>query len=337
VKTPIAASRRPTYGAATRLARIVHGLLDRPHGWSFAAIEEELDISERTLLRYLSVCREELVDRNGKPILESFRRGDRRMLRIAAAAPAQESGAYEVLLLYFALSVFRFLDGTVLKEGVEGLWQRLHRSLPKNQQIRLAHFDRKFFAVDHAVKDYADLDERIDELIRALVDQRRLQIDYAGLLGDGHVHRFDPYTLVMYRGGLYLIGLSHHYRKIIYLAVERIRAITRTGEQFDYPKSYSPQKHTEGVFGIVDGAETEVTLQLLSEETTAYLSARRIHPTQKFRPRRDGTTELSLRVRGTAELMHWILGFGPYIKVLKPKALRDEVRTALREAAELYD
>ncbi len=45
------ASRPATYHTATRLARIVHGLVGRPYGWSFDAIQTELGISERTLLR----------------------------------------------------------------------------------------------------------------------------------------------------------------------------------------------------------------------------------------------------------------------------------------------
>lgn len=328
--------RRPTYGAATRLVRMLHGLLDRPYGWSFEAIQDELAISERTLLRYLSACRSELTDGNGKPVFEVFRRGPRRMLRLPSGLAGPDSSAYELLFLYFALTVLRFLDGTVVKDGVEGLWDRLQRNLPAPQRVRLQDFDRKFYTIESGVKDYRERDDLLDEIVRCLVDQRRVQVDYAGLLGEGHVHEFDPYTLLMYRGGLYLIGYSRLYKKIIYLAIERIRSLTRLEVRFDYPKGYSPQKYTDGVFGIVDGPETEVVLQLLNPETAAYLSVRRLHRSQKFRKRRDGTTELTLKVRGTAELVHWILGFGPFVKVLRPPALRREIRQALTQAAELY-
>ena len=328
--------RRPTYGAATRLARLVHGLLDRPYGWSFDAVCEELGVSERTLLRYLAACRAELVDAAGNPILEVVTRGPRRMLRLGGAVRSQDSTAYEALLLYFALAVFQFLDGTVIKDGVEGLWDRLRRSLPPAQQLRLADFERKFFSVPYGVKDYREFDEVLDRIIRALVFQQRLRVDYRGLLGEGKVHRFDAYTLTMYRGGLYLIGYSHLFRKIIWLAVERIRGVEKLEETFDYPKSYSPQKHTEGIFGIVDGPETKVELLLLKPETVAYLSSRRLHPTQEFRPRRDGSTLLTMTVRGTAELAFWILSLGPWVKVLKPRELRDDVAQKLKQAASLY-
>lgn len=92
----------------------------------------------------------------------------------------------------------------------------------------------------------------------------------------------------MYRGGLYAIGYSHRLRKIIYLAVERIRKADKLAERFTYPKAYSPQKHTEGIFGMIDGLETRVELPLLNADTAAYLSSRRLHPTQRFTKQRDG-------------------------------------------------
>jgi hypothetical protein len=39
--------RKPTYGTATRLGRIVLGVVERPHGWSFGAIQDEPGIGEQ--------------------------------------------------------------------------------------------------------------------------------------------------------------------------------------------------------------------------------------------------------------------------------------------------
>src|SRR5262245_28030689 len=52
--------RRPTYGAAIRLARLVLELRERPHGWPSERACEALGISERTLTRYLATCRKDL-------------------------------------------------------------------------------------------------------------------------------------------------------------------------------------------------------------------------------------------------------------------------------------
>ncbi|MGH3639609.1 MAG: helix-turn-helix transcriptional regulator, partial [Mycobacterium sp.] len=335
-KSKTAAGRKPTYHAATRLARLVHELWKRPVGWSFDAAAAELNISPRTLMRYLAACREQLVDGEGRPLVETFRKGERRYLKLAESAQMGDSTVYQVISFYFALSVFQFLDGTVLKDGVADLWERFSKTLRGAQAQRVADFARKFYVVPHAMKDYRASDEHLDTIVRCLADNRRLGIDYGGLLGAGKTHVFDPYTLLMYRGGLYLVGRSHRGRKVLTLAVERMRTVERLKDSFDYPAGYSPERHTEGIFGIIEGPETAVEIQIMNPTTRAYLQSRRIHPTQEIRTRRDGSTVLAMTVRGTEELKYWILGFGPHLRVLKPAALRAEVASMLSEAGQAY-
>lgn len=330
------AARPATYGGALRMSRLLHGLHQRPHGWSFDAICDELGISERTLLRYVAACKKELTDARGAPVIEVIRRGDHKVVRLHDDARPIDASVYQVLFLYFSLAVFQFLEGTIIRQGVEGLWERFAKTLPRAQAVRLEDFARKFFVVPYVMKDYRDHDEHLDVIVQALVDQRRLRVDYAGLLGDGKTHEFEPYTLAMYRGGLYLIGRSHRGKGIVKLAVERIRDVEKLADRFDYPRSYSPAKHTEGVFGIIEGEERHVEILVHGAETEAYLRSRRIHPTQQLRRRRDGKAVLTMSVRGTEELRNWVLGFGPYLEVLKPRSLRDEVAASLRAAAAQY-
>src|SRR5258707_1609256 len=217
--------RKPTYGAAIRLARITAGLFSRPYGWNFKSIAESLELSERTLARYVSVLRSDLIDLHGGPLVEVVGAGGQRKLRLVSSMKAAEASSYQVALLYFSLTVLKFLEGTVLEEGAEGLWEKIFQNLSITQQTRLSALERKFYAVPYAPKDYTDFSEQLDVILRALLDQSRLKVDYAGLTGEGHHHDFDPYSLLAYRGGLYLLGHSHRHKAIIYLAVERIRSV----------------------------------------------------------------------------------------------------------------
>lgn len=290
------------------------------------------------MLRYVRACREELVDERGRCIVEVVRRGGRRVLRLAAQPAALEADAnpFELLYLYFALTVFQFLEGTVIKESVDGFWKRVIENLPGSLQLRLADFQLKFYAVPHMMKDYRGSDDVLDAITQGLLYQSRLRLRHRGLAGDEREHEVDPYTLMMYRGGLYLIARSHRVNKTIYFAVERISAAERLATRFTYPRGYSPQKHTEGIFGIIDGPQTAAEILIRNRETAAYLSSRRIHPTQRFREHRDGTTTLTMTVRGTAELVPWLVGLGDYVEVLRPASLRDAVHRTQTAAARLY-
>lgn len=333
--------RKPTYGAAIRLARIANELYSKPYGWSFGHIEDSLEISPRTLARYVSVLRDELLNSRGNPIVEVAGEGEARKLRLASTMKAQEPSSYQVALLYFSLTVLKFLEGTVLEEGVEGLWEKLYQNLTLTQQTRLSDLQRKFYAVLYAPKDYAAFSEQLDVILRALLDQSRVRVDYAGLTGEGKVHDFDPYSLIAYRGGLYLLGRSNRNAAIIYLAVERIRSVDFIREDgatahFTYPRNFDPAAHTEGTFGIVDGPETRVELKIHNQQTEAYVRSRTIHRTQKFTRRRDGTTIMTMDIRGTTELANWIMSMGPWIEVLKPLALRKDIAHRHAEASMMY-
>src|SRR5271163_4804839 len=334
--------RKPTYGAAIRLARIAAGLFSRPYGWSFKSIAESLDISERTLARYVAVLRSELLDWRGGPLVEVVSAGGERKLRLVSSMKAAEASSYQVALLYFSMTVLKFLEGTVLEEGVEGLWEKIYQNLSLSQQTRLSDLQRKFYAVPYAPKDYSEFSEQLDVILRALLDQTRLKVDYAGLTGEGRQHDFDPYSLISYRGGLYLLGHSHLTGAIIYLAVERIRSVEFIRQpdgapaRFVYPRRFDPAAHTEGTFGIFDGPETKVELKIHSEQTAAYVRSRTIHPSQRFSRRRDGTTVMSMTVRGTTELANWIMSISPWLEVLRPAALRTEVAHRHAKAARLY-
>ena len=335
--------RKATYPAARRIARLMHELPSHPHGWSFDAIQRQLSIGERTLLRYVEACRSELVDAHGEPLIEVVQRGPRRMLRLKDAGIGPDPAALSAVSMFFTLAMVRFLEGTVLKESVDALWDRMLERIPVAVRPQLSNLDRKFYAISFVPKDYAEHSDVIDEIVQALVREYRLTIDYAGVLGEGKEHDLEPYTLLSYRGGLYLIGRSHRYEKVIWLAVERIRSVKPTqGDgprgraRFTYPRDFHPERYTDGMFGVVDGPETEVELAIANAQTEAYLRKRTVHPSQKFEPGADGRVRLTMTVRGTVELANWVMSLTPWVEVIRPSDLRTEVARRLQDAASRY-
>ena len=215
--------------------------------------------------------------------------------------------------------------------------------MPAATRPQLSHLDRKFYAISFVPKDYAQHSETIDEVVQALVREYRLTVDYAGVLGEGKEHDLEPYTLLSYRGGLYLVGRSHTYDKVIWLAVERIRSVKPTpGDgprgraRFTYPQGFHPDRYTDGMFGVVDGPEAEVELAIANAQTESYLRSRTVHPSQRFVPGSDGRVRLLMTVRGTVELANWIMSLTPWVEVIRPAELRTEVARRLDDASTRY-
>lgn len=333
--------RKATYPAARRIARLMHELPAHPHGWSFDAIQRQLSIGERTLLRYVEACKTELVDARGEPLLEVVQRGPRRMLRLKDGTG--DAAPLSAVSTFFTLAMVRFLEGTVLKESVDTLWDKMLEGLPPSARPRLSNLHRKFRSIAFVPSDDAEHREIIDQVIQAVVGEYRLSVDYLPGDADATVYDFEPYTVLSHRGSLWLVGRAHQSDRILWLAVDRIRGVKPThGDgphgraRFTYPRDFQPEHYTDGMFGEVDGPETDVELAIANPQTEAYLRKRMIHPTQRFAAGTDGRTHLLLSVRGTAELTNWIMSLTPWVEVIRPSELRLEVARRLEAAAASY-
>ena len=73
--------RKPSYPAALRMARLAFELPSHPFGWTLDAIQRDLDISKRTLKRYLAASKDGLLPWHRLPACDLARRkqmlGDR--------------------------------------------------------------------------------------------------------------------------------------------------------------------------------------------------------------------------------------------------------------------
>jgi predicted DNA-binding transcriptional regulator YafY len=333
---PAAASRRPTYGAAGRLVRAFIALLRTPRGRDIDALAAELGVSRKTAERYARVLLNDVCGQDGLPLVEMVRRDEGPpMLRLRGGSDGLDSTEFQAASMFFAAAALRSLRGTVLADGADEVWDRFKRNLPARSRRALEHIERKFYYVPFAAKEYAGLDDQLDTLLKAVLRNEVLEIRYRRPDGRTHLHRFSPYTFVLYRDGLYLLGESSRHVRPIHLAVDRIVDVQRTADRYSYPLGYSPAAALEGVPGIWSGPEVTVSLRLTGR-AAEQIPERRLHPSQSFTPLRGGATLMRLTVRGWQELAWWILSWGADVEVLEPPDLRTYVKRAVQGAAALY-
>jgi predicted DNA-binding transcriptional regulator YafY len=116
-------------------------------------------------------------------------------------------------------------------------------------------------------------------------------------------------------------------------ALDRILSIKVLKEHF-IPKGISSDDELSGAFGnIVDGEQVEVVLRF-DAEIKPYVLRKKWHESQKDKELNDGTIEMRFVVNGIEEIKQWIYRWLPYIEIVEPKELREEVRNELKEAVE---
>jgi proteasome accessory factor B len=249
-----------------------------------------------------------------------------------------------MLALFLSRRVFDFLEGTGFKEDLDDVFRQLEVNLKRQDALIAHHLDRKIFDVNEAPRLYKDRVEDVSEILTALIREEKLEVTHVssglGKRRSGQPRKIviDPYTLLVYKKGLYLVGFSHHHEAIRTFAFDGIRSVDwLRGERFEYPEDYHPSQIVEGAFGLIGGEPRKVRIRF-GPAVAHYIQRSRWHPSQRIRTLRGegGAIDLVMNVALTVELRSWILGFGPQAEVLEPEELRKEIVTAGMALVNLY-
>lgn len=339
---------RPTYGAAGRLAQIIHLLHSHPMGLTFADLTDRLGVSQRTLARYVATLREQFGPHEGLPSVEVVRNGSRpgrlRFRRVREDDDIAPGTAYELLSMYLALDLMNFLEGTVLGDVAQDLLDRFQTHLLRENNheatLLLKDFDKKFFHWSEAPKDYHKQGNIIHELINAIVMQKELTISYKS--PQQHrikEHTLKPLSLLMYKRALYLVGRKPpkeegQPERDLTFAVERIRSTSMSGASFFYPEDYNPKGRFMSSFGLVQDKEISEVKLIWDERVAENIQSRRWHPSQQFKTLENGDLEMTLDVQPGSEFIAWLQSYLPFVEVVAPDSLRQQLRENLQKAME---
>lgn len=147
----------------------------------------------------------------------------------------------------------------------------------------------------------------------------------------------DPYTLLPHLRSWYLVGYCHRRGEVRMFKVDRIQAMARTGEHFEYPEEFDLAGYMGRTWGILRGeaGEPEDVVLEFAPEAGRWMRDQELHESQRVDDLPDGRVRMSFHVGITPELRRWVLGFGRQVRVIRPPHLAEWVREEARAAWEL--
>ena len=319
------------YEPARRLHEL-KTLLNHSGGLTVYEIAERLKTSVRTAIRYLRA-----LERAGEPLDEEL--DERRKVWRLKPSARHESITLtmrQMVALFLSRRVFDVLGGTGFKEDLDDVFAKLEATLKRKDFLTVRNLDRKIFDVNEAPHIYAERLEDVNDMTTALIREERLRVRHVSVGAGKKPFVIEPYTLLIYKKGLYLVSKSLHHDAIRTFALDGFRSVDwLRGERFAYPNDYDPSRMYEGAFGIISGPRQRVRI-FFDESVARYVRRRRWHPSQRIRSV-DGGIELTMQAAGTVEIRSWVLGFGEKAVVVEPAALRSEIADELRRASARYE
>jgi predicted DNA-binding transcriptional regulator YafY len=258
-------------------------------------------------------------------------------MRFDLTAHLGETPRATIVAACLGMSMGSLFDRSKYGAAMREAFQRLVSSA--NDAELFHDHDRKFAFVprggDVAIEQNTDV---LDEIIGALLEDKRVRIDVDHLNRPQQRHTVRPLSLVVHHHQLYLLGEEEG--KVRANRVARIKRAKKLGGGTTYPKreDYDLKQVFGEVFGIYLGHHepAETVRVRLRGRWAGYARNHRWHPSQKEVSSGPDEIEVTLKVRPCPEVEAWILGFGEWAEVLEPAALRRRVGEQAAKMAALY-
>ena len=302
---------------ATRLITLIM-LLQRQSNQTASQLAEKLDVSVRTVQRYIA-----MLDEMGIPIYaERGPYGGYALVRGYKMPPLVFTPA-EAVALYLGASLIESVWGPLYRESARGALAKLDNVLPDEQQAEVAWAQRTLRAIGltQAAPDHFGL--HLKTLWAAIHQRRVVNMRYRGRNQPEPLTReVAPYVLVHGWGRQYCLGYCHLRRGIRSFRVDRILELTLLDQTFEVPADFDLETYvaTEPYF------QRRVQVRLHFDPETALQALDNQTQWDSLEEQPDGSIIVTFEVPDIEVAATIMMSYGYLAEVLEPAELRELVR-----------
>jgi predicted DNA-binding transcriptional regulator YafY len=315
--------------------KVLHALESSRHGASIDGLAGELAVTTRTIRRDLAALQEA-----GFPLYDERDDDGRVRWRLdGAVLKGIETGftLAELCALYLSRNLLEAVAGTPFQRDLSNAFGRLEKMLSPRMRQFLDRLPSVLVAKPGPrAAGTSTSPDVVGRLLEATLHFRVTTMRYHSVssarVKDYSVH---PYRLVFAQGGLYLLAYVPEYKDVRTFAVDRIASVSLEKQTFT-PKERVGSEVFANSLGVNTGDPKRVEIEF-EARVSPFVRARVWHPSQHIRDQSDGRILLSMDVCHDWALRNWILGWGPFARVVAPAALARDIQTDLSAAAARYN
>ncbi|MGD8626706.1 MAG: YafY family protein [Anaerolineae bacterium] len=313
---------------ATRLISII--LMLQSRGTLKASeLAEELDVSERTIHRYMG-----MLDELGIPIYsERGPYGGFSLVR-GYKLPPLIFTPEEATALYLGAALVRDIWGASYQDAVVAATAKLDNVLPDALLQEVKRAQQGLVVTGWLRRDYGPWAPILDDLRRSVARRQRVYLVYQSFRQEITRRPLDPYALALQWGNWYVVGHCHLRDDLRTFRVDRIQKVEPAGESFEVPADFSARDY---LLRMTDGRpSTYYRVVVRFEPEVAHIVRERLEEWQELVEGDDGSVTLSFDASDLAWPCRWVLTYQDKATVLGPPELVAMVRDAARAIAGRY-
>lgn len=177
-------------------------------------------------------------------------------------------------------------------------------------------------------------------ILEAIRDRVTLRVTHRGFAKpEPTTFNIKPYGLKIFKQRWYVLAASEYPdgRLLVY-SLDRFSAMERTDEKYEIPEDFDIDEHFRlyyGVSGRLD-AKAEIIRLRIDASQVKFFRTLPLHPSQTEIETTDAYSVFEYYMIPTFELTKEILSNTPYIEVLLPQSLREEIKEKVKKMGERY-
>ena len=313
---------------ATRLLSLILLLQSRPN-WKATELAAELNVSERTVHRYMG-----MLDEMGIPIYsERGPYGGFSLVR-GYKLPPLIFTAEEATVLYMGAHLVRELWGQTYDDAVTAVTAKLDNVLPDDLRQEVDQAQQSLVVGGWARMDYRRWEPTIHVLRQSIGNRHCVHLVYRGLARQEDTERVvDPYALTFQWGLWYLVGYCHLRRAMRTFRVDRIQEATTLEERFSKPRDFSVREYLQRSMDFEPAHRVVVRLDADAVPNVRERHGHWIELTDET----DGSITARFGVTNLDWATGWVLSYGAAAQALEPPELIARVREAAAGALSRYE
>jgi predicted DNA-binding transcriptional regulator YafY len=296
-------------------------------------LAQQLESSPRTIRRALDYLRDEL----HAPLEWDARRGTYRYTAAFDLLSGLTLDGEETLALTLAGETFAAWRGTPLG-------QVLTAALGKIARLAGTHLSVPADSMRACIYHPADTDDfavrenrHFATLLTAIIARRVLTITYRKPQASRAEPRaVEPLHLAYLDHKWTLVARDPRHPQWRHFVLARIATATATPKRFRPPPRETIRAHLAGSLGRFAGDQTYDVRLLFAAAVEDYLKETPWHATQTLHKRADGRIEAHLKLNDLRDVQRRVLGYGRFVEVLAPPALRAATREEAAALLQLY-
>lgn len=311
----------------TRLFALIQLMQLRPL-WTATELSDELDVSVRTIHRYMGMLEE-----MGMPIVSERGRGGGFGLLRGYKLPPMIFTAEEATALTLGANLVDEVFGELYQDAVTSATAKLNNVLPDDLRQSVAKALRTLVVSRLTARDYEPWQATLHTIRTCVADQRQVRLTYQSFSQQETCRDVDPYALAFRAGYWYLVGYCHLRDDMRMFRVDRIQAITPEAARFSLPRDFDAHAYLENAMQ-----------QEQPYHVVVWLDARIAHIVREYggdwmalTEHDDGSVTAYFDANDLNWAAGWVLSYGSLARALEPPELVERVQEEAQRVLSLYE